>query len=50
MIVTTNPGGSETGLIQTMVAAAVCSAPGRDIVTSGAGTVSAFGGALQTPA
>ena len=53
LVVTTNPGGGETGLIQTVVADSVCSVPGRDTVVSvdaGAGMVAAIGGSLQTPA
>ena len=50
LIVTTNPGVGDTGLLQTVVAAAVCYVPGRDIVASGAamdGMVAAVGGALK---
>ena len=49
LIVTTNPGGDEPGLLQTLVAAVVCSVPGRDNVAAGAagdGMVAAVGGAL----
>ena len=49
LIVTTIPGDGETGLIQAMVAVAVCSVPGRDTVADGSGMVSVVGGALQTP-
>ena len=45
LVVTTNPGGGETGLIQTVVADSVCSVPGRDTVVSvdaGAGMVAAI--------
>ena len=53
LIVTTNPGGGEKGLLQTVVDAAVCSIPGRDTVDAGAdgaGMVAAVGGVLQTTA
>ena len=53
LVVTTNPGGGETGLIQTVVAASVCSVPGLNTVDdwdSGYSMVAAAGGALQTPA
>ena len=50
LIVTTNPGSGETGLLQTVVAAAVRSAPGRKSVADRAGMVAAVGGSLQTPA
>ena len=50
LIVTTNPGSGETGLLQTVVAAAVCSVPGRETVADRAGMVAAVGGALQNPA
>ena len=52
LVVTTNPGGDETGLLRNMVAAALCSVPGRDTVSAGAdgaGLVSAVGVAFQTP-
>ena len=52
LIITNNPGGGETGLLQTVVAAAVCYVTGRNTVTDGdAGddTVAAVGGSLQTP-
>ena len=48
-ITTTSPGGGTTGLLQSIVAAAVCSIPGRNTVdygVSGVGMVAAFGGAL----
>ena len=53
LIVPTNPIGVETGLIQTVVAAAVCSVPVHDDVAagdSGAGMVADVGGDLQNPA
>ena len=50
LIATTNPGGDETGLLQIVVAADVCSVPRRDTVDAGAGMVAAVGGALKTPA
>ena len=38
LIVTTSPGGGETGFLQTVVAAAVCSVPYRyNFVTGAAG-------------
>ena len=52
LIVITNPGGGDTGLLQTVVDAAVCSFPRRNTVDdgySGDGMVAAVGGALQTP-
>ena len=52
LVVTNNPGGDETGLIRTMVAAAVCSVPGHNTVSAGAdgaGLVSAVGVSLKTP-
>ena len=55
LIVTTNPSGGETGLLQTVVAEDACSSPGRDTVAdgyagaSGAGIVSAIREALQNP-
>ena len=55
LIVTTNPSGGDTGLLQTVVAEDVYSAPGRDTVADGgagasrAGIVSAIGEALQNP-
>ena len=52
LIVTTNPGGGEKGLLQTVVAAAVCSVPVHDTVSdraAGSGMVSDVGGALRTP-
>ena len=51
LIVTTNPGVGETGLLQTVVDDAVCSVPSRDTVAagdSGAGMVATFGKDLQT--
>ena len=48
-IVTTNPGGGDTGFIQTVVAASVCSLPYHDTVdggASGAGMVADIGGSL----
>ena len=45
----TNPGGGDTGFIQTVVAASVCSVPYHDTVdgvASGAGMVAAIGGSL----
>ena len=53
LIVTTNPGGGETGLLQTVVADAVCSVPGCNTVSVGAYgavMVAAISGALQTSA
>ena len=53
LVVTTNSGGGETGLLQTVVADAVYSAPVRDTVDigfSGDGMDAAVGGALKTPA
>ena len=47
--ITTIPGGGETGFLQTVVAVDMCYVPGRNTVASGAGIVSAVGGALQTP-
>ena len=49
LIVTTIPGGGETGLLQTVVAVAVCSVPGIGTVADGDGRVSAVGGALKNP-
>ena len=52
LIVTTNPGGGETGFIQTVVAASVCSILGRNTVSAGAngsGMVASVGGSLKTP-
>ena len=49
LIITTNPGGGETGLLQTGVALAVCYVPGYDTIddgTAGAVTVDAVGRAL----
>ena len=51
LIFTTNPGGGETGLLQTLVAAAVCSVPGHNTVAAGAdrsGMVDVVVGALKT--
>ena len=48
-IVTTNPGGGETGFIQTVVAASVCSVPYHDTFDDGdygACMVAAIGGSL----
>ena len=50
LIIRTSPGGGAIGLLQTVVAAAVCSVPGRDTVASGAaeaGMVADVGGVLQ---
>ena len=52
LIVTTSPGGDEIGLLQTMVAAAMCSVPfHNNVAAGGAGDdmVAAVGGSLQTP-
>ena len=49
LIVRTNPGGDEIGLLQTVVAADVCYVPGRDTVATGdagAGMVAAVFGTL----
>ena len=43
LIVTTSPGGGETGLLQTLVAVAMCSVPGLNTVAAGSGIVSAAG-------
>ena len=51
LIVTTNPGGDDTGLLQTVVADVLCSVPGHDTVAPGAtgsGMVAAVGGSLKT--
>ena len=48
LIVTTSPGGGETGLIQTVVSADMCSVPCRnniDAVAAVAGMVDVVGGA-----
>ena len=53
LIVTTNPGGGETVLLQTVVTADFCSVPSLDtvsVVASGDGMVSAVGGDFKTPA
>ena len=53
LIATTNPGGDDTALLQTVVAAAVCSVPVHDDVAAGdygAGMVADVGGDLQNPA
>ena len=53
LVITTSPGGGETGLLQTVVSFAVCSIPGRDTVAAGAAessVVTDVGGTLQTPA
>ena len=53
LIVTTNPGGGDTDLLQTVVDTAMCYVPIRDTVDSGDagdGMVAAVGGALQNPA
>ena len=50
LIVTTIPGGGETGLFQTVVAAAVCSVPCHNTVSDGAvgdGMVATVCGALK---
>ena len=49
LIVTTNPGSGETGLLQTVVAAALCSVFSHNTVAVGDDMVDAVGGALQTP-
>ena len=49
LVVTTNSGGGETDLLQIVINFAVCSVPGRDTFSTGAGMVSAVGVALQTP-
>ena len=53
LIVTTNPGGDDTCLIQTVVSAAVCSVPCHNTVAggdAGDGIVAAVGGDFKTPA
>ena len=42
VIVTTNPDGGKTGLLQTVVADAVCYVLGRDTFDAGAGMVAAI--------
>ena len=52
LIVTTSPGGGDTGLLQNVVAADVCYVTGLDTVAAGAagsGMVDSVGEALQTP-
>ena len=52
LIVITNPDGGYTGLLQTVVAAAVCFVSRYNTVDDGYyedGMVAAVGGALQTP-
>ena len=52
LIVTTSPGGGETCLLQTVVAASVCSILGRNTVSAGAngsGMVASVGGSLKIP-
>ena len=49
LIVTTSPGGVESGLLQTMFSVDVNSVPDRDTAASGDVMVTDVGGDLQTP-
>ena len=48
LIVPTSSDGGETGLLQTVVAIAVCSVPSCDTFAAGDCMVTAVGGTLQT--
>ena len=53
LVVATNPGDDDTGLLQTVVSADFCSVSGFDAVFSGAssaGIVASVGESLQNPA